>query len=198
MKKENMKIKSLLIAALVTITSIASFAGKDEPRKTGLAVVPVKGSESFKVIYRGETAGKVKLNIYNATGQTILSETINGVEGFICPVNFRGLASGEYTIELVDASGKKSEKINFIKKQSIRHIHVSKLTNDEAKFLLAVANSGDELINVRIYDAQNNLVHTESKQISGDFAQVYKLEAATGSYTFEISDKAGNTRTIRF
>jgi hypothetical protein len=195
-----MKTKSLFFAALVLVSAVASAAGKDEPRRTGMAVVPVKGSEVFKVIYKGESAGKVKLNIYNSNAKLILTETFNGTDGFICPVNFSGLEAGEYTIELVDASGKRAEKISFNTKKSSKHVHVSKLNNEAGKYLLSVVSastSADE-INVKIYDSKNNLVHSETKQVKGDFAQVYKLQNAAGSYTFEVSDNTGKIKTIRF
>lgn len=193
-----MKTKSLFIAAVVVFISAVAFAGKDEPRKTGLAVVPVKGSEIFKVIYKGESFGKVKLNIYNATGTMILSQTMNGVDGFICPVNFTGLTSGEYTIELIDATGKKVEKVVYAPQQNIKRVNVSRIANEENKYILSIANSGSEFINLKIYDSNENLIHEESKTIDGNFAQVYKLTDKSSSHTFQVTDNAGNTKTIKF
>ena len=194
-----MKTKSLFFAALVLVSAVASAAGKDEPRKTGMVVVPVKGSEIFKVIYKGESAGKVKLNIYNASAKLILAETFNGVDGFICPLNFTGLEAGEYTIELIDATGKKSEKVTFNTRKDSKHVHVSKVNNQESRYLLSVVTtSPSEQISVKIYDANNNLVHSETKEVKGNFAQVYKLKDQSGSYTFEVSDKTGKIKTIRF
>lgn len=193
-----MKTNSLFFAALIMVSAVVSAAGKDEPRRTGMAIVPVKGSEVFKVIYKGETAGKVKLNIYNAQSQAILSETFTGTNGFICPLNFKGLQSGEYTIELIDAAGKKVEKVTYEAQKSSNYVHVSKV-GSEGKYLLSVRNAAnDEQINVNIYDERNNLIHSEIKQLNGDFAQVYKLSSASASYTFEVSDSAGNVKTIRF
>ena len=193
-----MKFKSLFIAALIVFSSAVSFAGKDEPRKTGLAVVPVKNSQVFKVIYKGESVGRVKLNIYNAAGALVLTETINGVDGFICPVNFEGLSYGDYTIELIDATGKKTEKVSYQSKRNLKHIHVAKLTSQEGRYLLAIANRGNDEINLKIYDQQNNLVHEETKAIKGDFAQVYKLNETSSSYTFLVTDKDGYTKTVKF
>jgi hypothetical protein len=193
-----MKIKSLFIAVLVVISSATAFAGKDEPRKTGLAIVPVKGNEVFKVVYKGENIGRVKLNVYGSTGSIVFSETIYGVNGFIRPLNFSGLSAGEYTIELIDDSGKRTEKVLYQPKSNITYIHVSKISAEEGKYLVAIANTGNEVVNLNIFDGNNNLVHTESRSISGDFAQVYKLENASSSYTFELTDKTGHTKAIKF
>jgi hypothetical protein len=194
-----MKTKSLLFTALVMISAAVSAVGKDEPRKTGMAIVPVKGSEVYKVIYKGESAGKVRLNIYNAAAQLILTETFNGIDGFICPLNFTGLQAGDYTVEIVDATGKKIEKISYQAKKNTKYIHVSKITNEAGKFLLSVVNAtANEEISVKIFDAKNNLIHTESKEVKGDFAQVYKVSNVSTGYTFEISDKSGNIKTYNF
>jgi hypothetical protein len=111
-QKTIMKTKSLFIAALVVFSSAVAFAGKDEPRKTGLAIVPVK-NEVFKVIFKSESTGRIKLNIYNENGTVVFTDTVYGVDGFIRPLNFSGMRSGNYTIELVDASGKKAEKVSY-------------------------------------------------------------------------------------
>jgi hypothetical protein len=107
-----MKTKSLFFAALAVFSSAVAFAGKDEPRKTGLAVVSVK-SEIFKVIFKSEVTGKIKLNVLNENGMIVFSDTVFGVDGFIRPLNFSGMRSGNYTIELIDASGKKVEKVSY-------------------------------------------------------------------------------------
>ena len=58
----SMKTKSIYLAAFFVMGVIATTLGNDEPRKVGLVVVPVKGSETFRVIYKAENANKVKLN----------------------------------------------------------------------------------------------------------------------------------------
>lgn len=193
-----MKIKSLFIAALVMFSSAVATFGKEESGTAGLAVVPVKGTEVFKVIYRGETAGKVKLSILDKAGVVVFSETINSVKGFIRPLNFGGLTFGEYTIELVDAAGKKVEKVNYIPQVSkIKNVHFAKVGTTEGKYLLAVANEGKEVIYVQIFDSANKLVHEETKEINGDFAQLYSVKSLAPGFTFQITDTTGKVKTIK-
>ncbi len=192
-----MKTKSLYIAALIVMAGAVTAVGKDEPRNAGLAVVPVKGSEVFKVIYKGESATKVKLNIYNSSSQVIFSETVNSNGGFIRPLNFKGLTFGEYTIELTDASGKKSEKVNY---QPVKHesqVHISKLA-EGGKYLLSVAQNDGEIVTVRIFDEANNLIFTDTRSDAGDFAKLYSLKNVVGSVTFEVSNNSGRINTTTF
>lgn len=193
-----MKTKSLYLAALIAIAAVVTAVGKDEPGSQGLAVVPVKGSEVFKIIYKGESSSKVKLNIYNSSSEIVFSETMNGVNGFIRPLNFTGLQFGEYTVELTDASGKKVEKINYQPAKSESNVHVSKLVNEEGKFLVSVAKASSETITVKIFDDANNLLHMNTKQVAGDFAQLYTLKDFAGAVTFEVSDNTGSIKTVRF
>lgn len=193
-----MKTRSLYLAAVIVIAAAITAVGKDEPG-LGMAVVPVKGTEVFKVIYKGGNTNKVKLNVYNSASQIVFSETMNGVDGFIRPLNFAGLQFGEYTIELSDASGKKAEKVSY-KPAAVAapNFHIAKLVSDQGKFLVSVANSSAETITVKIFDDANNLVHVYSKEVAGDFAQLFSVKDVPGGLTFEVSDNAGNYKTIRF
>ena len=192
-----MKTKSLYIAALIVMAGAVTAVGKDEPRNAGLAVVPVKGSEVFKVIYKGETATKVKLNVYNSSSQVIFSETVNSNGGFIRPLNFSGLTFGEYTIELTDASGKKSEKVNYQPAKPESQVHVAKLT-EAGKYLLSVAQNEGDIITVKIFDEASNLIFTDTRSDAGDFAKLYSLKNVVGSVTFEVSNSTGRIKTATF
>jgi hypothetical protein len=197
--KQTMKTKSILLAAFFVMSLVVAAIGKDEPTKAGLAVVSTKGADVFKVIYKSETPSKVKLNLYNAESSIVYSETIESTEGFILPLNFKGLALGEYTLEVVDAAGKRTEKITYGVVTSRDNIRVAKIyASADNKFLVAIQNPASEQVTVRIFDAFNNLVHSEVKQVSGNFAQVYNVKNLKGSFTFEVSDASGNVKTVQF
>ena len=188
-----MKTKSIYFAALFVIGAVVAAVGKEEPSNNKLAVVSVQGSQVVKVIYKAETAGKVKLSVYDAASKVVFTETRNSNEGFILPLNFSGLKSGQYTIELVDAAGTKSEKINY-QPVAIKNVHVAK-TATNGKFVLSMINVNSS-VDVKIYDANNNLVHNSSKEVSGDFAQLFSIKNYSGA-TFEITS-AGETTTFHF
>ena len=193
-----MNTKSLYVAALIVMAGAVTAVGKDEPRNAGLAVVPVKGSEVFRVIYKGESASRVKLNVYNSSSQVIFSETVNSTGGFIRPLNFSGLQFGEYTIELTDASGKKSEKVTYQPEKSKSQVHVSKLADANGRYILSVAQHNGEPITVRIYDEENHLLFSDTRTDASDFAKLYSLKNVDGSVTFEVSNSTGHIKTVTF
>lgn len=192
-----MKTRSIYLAAFLLMSVVATFGG-DEPKKAGVAILPVKGDEIFKVIYKSETAGKVKLNLYNEKSEIIYSEAFGSTQGFILPLNFSKLSFGEYKIEVIDASGTAFEKIVYQPAKQLDNIRVSKLTSAEGKFLVAVSNPANEKVTVRIFDNFNNLLYNEVKSVSGDFAQVFMVKNLNGACTFEVSDNTGRVKTVRF
>ena len=163
-----------------------------------MTIVAGKGSEVFKVIYKGGTSRKVKLNVINSRGRTIHSTSLAGKDGFICPLNFKGLPSGNYTIELIDGQGSHQQEVNYVPVHDRKSIHVSKLLNEKDKFLFTVANAQSETISIKIYDRHQSLLHSESKNLKGDFAQVFRIVHNLDHYTFKISDGAGNVKYFVF
>jgi hypothetical protein len=191
-----MKTISIFIAAFLVI-AVTAF-GSDEPKKSGVAIVPIKGTEVFKVIYKSETAGKVRVNVYDADNDVVYTERFNNTNGFILPLNFSKLGFGEYTVEFIDGSGTHIERIVSLPAVAIGNIRVAKLGAMQDKFLVAVSGSGNDKITVRIFDGRNNLLHNEVKSVAGDFAQVYTVKNLTGPLTFEVSDNNGFLKTVRF
>jgi hypothetical protein len=189
-----MKTRKVLLTALMAVF-VSVLALAKEPVSPTLVVVNQK-SGIFKVIYQNNLSGKVSMRIQNTRGDEVFYESIWSANGFIRPVNFDGMSPGEYTIEVTDANGKQSQKVDYAFESSVTSVRVSKMAT-EGKYLLAVANSGTELINVRIFDGGDNLVHNESITINGDFSLVYNLKQVVGIPTFEVTDKTGNTQVIK-
>jgi hypothetical protein len=186
-----MKAKFMLVAVIAMVASVA-FATEPNAK---VAVVGQKQSGTFKVIYNGE--GKVKMNIMNSEGDVLFTETINTTKGFVRPVNFNGLAFGEYTIEIADASGKQIQKVQYQGGTVAKNVHVAKM-NEEGKYLLAVANKKSEQINVKIFDGENNLVHDQNVVVKGDLGLVYNLKQVSGTPTFEVTDNTGVVKTVKY
>ena len=182
-----MKTRSIVLAALLLVSASGAFATAD-PSNAALAVVSSKGSEVVKVIYKGSN-GKVKLNIYDASSTLVFSESRNVQQGFILPLNFAGLSAGTYTVELVDATGVKTEKLNYQPAKAAANIHVAKLAQD-GKYLLSVANANDT-VTIRVYDKNGNLLHTSNKQSDGSFAQIFTMQNVEGGFSFEVVNAAG-------
>jgi len=190
-----MKTKLMVCALLVAIVTGAAAAA--DPIGPKVVVLSQKQSGIFKVIYEGAKVGRVNLKISDQAGVIVFNESISGVDGFVRPVNFKGMAAGEYTIEVSDASGKQIQKVNYEIEQTVSMVHVAKIAGD-SKYLLAVAKGTEEEINVKIFDGSSNLVHDQNLVVNGNLGLVYNLKDVAGVPTFEVTDKTGKTKVIKY
>jgi hypothetical protein len=189
----SMKTKSILLMAIVLISSVA-FA--DEPSEPKLVVLSQKESGLYKVIYENPRTRKVKMTILNSDGEALYTESIKVADGFILPVNFKGMTPGEYSIEVTDGAAKHVQILNYASTVKAQRIHVAKLTNETNKYLLSVANEGT--INVRILDGASNIIHEQQINVAGAVGLVYNLKGVQGMPTFEVTDAQGAVKSIRY
>jgi hypothetical protein len=196
-----MKTNVLLIAALLMFSASLSAVAKEDPSNEGFAVVPVKGSNVYKVIYKNENASRVKLTVYNSNGQIIFAETMSK-GGFIQPLNLSGLAAGEYTVEINDGASKQSEKIsyNFTPASTPatgKIVHVAKVSKAEEKFVLSIANVNSESFDVKIFDEDDNLIFAETTPVANANAKMYHVKHQKVS-RIEVTDSFGKKSIKRF
>jgi hypothetical protein len=203
-----MKTRNVVMTVTaVIVASTFTFAGNPTSK---VVVVSQNNSEIFKVIYEGTIAGRVTLKVYDNKGKQLLTETTNGLSKFIRPVNFDGMDPGEYSIEITDANGTQSQKVNYrignetavienslVKNESsIKGVHITKL-HGEGKYLMSVTTEGTKKINVRIFDETDNLVHSENVTVNGSTGLVYNLKEVQGQPTFLVIDNVGNKKVIK-
>jgi len=192
--RENMKTKSVLLAVLVS-ASVMAFA--NEPGNFKVGVVNQKESGVFKLFYEGEAKGTVKLNIRDNTGAVVYHETIKNIANFMRPLNFSGMTYGDYTIEVVDNSGKKTQAVNYSPKTpSLGNVRVTK-TEEPGKYLFSLANAGYDEVNIKIYDETSALVHSQTVTVNGNLGLVYNLQKFSGEPTFTVTDKTGTVKVIK-
>ncbi|MBX2963129.1 MAG: hypothetical protein KF687_11505 [Cyclobacteriaceae bacterium] len=74
--------------------------------------VTFDGSDTYTIKYESGVAGKVRVTVYDHKRTVVFTEVIGNASSFSRPYNFSGLATGEYTIEIEDATGKHEQVIN--------------------------------------------------------------------------------------
>jgi hypothetical protein len=190
--------KILTLSASVLICTLVFARGIDGPIKgsSSVAITNVTGSKLYKVYYKSDKPGKVKVSVISENGDAVFNETLKKVDGFLRPYNFDGLTEGKYTIKVEDEYGKTVEKINYKAGRAEKLIQVHKLAG-ENKYLHSISSPKPEDVFIYIFDDKGNLVHNEIQSINGDFAQVYNLTEMK-SFTIEVSDKFGALKTITY
>src|SRR6186713_3356605 len=122
-----MKTRFVVLVVLIS-ASVLAFA--NEPGNFKVAVVNQSELGIFKVIYAGENKGNVDLSILDDAGKVVYQETIKNIENFVRPLNFSGMNYGEYTIEVVDNSGKKVQKVDYAAKIKTNNVRITKTGED--------------------------------------------------------------------
>ncbi|MBI1769421.1 MAG: hypothetical protein HYR67_13720 [Bacteroidetes bacterium] len=188
-----MNIRTFLSAAVLLASSTIVLANSDE---SSIAVIAGKNTNVFKVVYKSASANRVQVTIINSKNEIVFTESFSKTNGFTRPYNFNDLPEGEYTIEVKDNYGKKIEKVNYSLGTVKSIIKITKISNEQAKYVLSVANKGMNVINVSILNAAGEQLLDNAHVVEGDFGVVYNL-VETGSYTFIVSDRSGNSRIIQ-
>ena len=192
-----MKKNSLILVVLIAISGVVKANEIDNPKSsTGMSVM--KQGSTFKVFYKGERPGTVKLKIYNAAHKAVFTETLKNVENFVRPYNFSSLPEGDYTIELINEDIQKIERINYSKGRVEKLANLVRLAGTDGKYMLRVANKSTDEIKVDIYNDSNQLIYSQKESITGDFARIYDLHKVQGHVFFVITDKNGITKTLTY
>jgi hypothetical protein len=193
------KIFSILIALTIVVGAVrANDADPKSPK--GMAVI--KSGSVFKLFYKGEQSGDVKVKIMDSRGDAVFTETIKNIESFVRPYNFSSLSEGEYTIELADHDGKQTQHVSYGSHNNIvlpKLANILHVTGSKQSYMLTVSNkTGADVLQIKIYDAANSLVHSETEEITGDFAKVYNLSKVGKNFSFEVTDSSGSTQFLTY
>jgi len=90
-----------------------------------------------------------------------------------------------------------TKKVNYHLVTLENQIKVAKIGNESSKFVLTVPNAGANKISVTIFNEEGDLLLQEIREAIGDFAIEYNL-VKSGSYTFIVSDKKGNSHIVQY
>ncbi len=186
------KILSLVVALIVI--SCVNASGMERHSPLGMSVI--KNGSVVKVFYRGEQSGKVRVTIYNEDGDAVFMETMRDIVNFMRPYNFSRLPKGDYTIEVNDETGTRTEKITYGTERAGTIAHVTCLDKDQNRYMLSVVNKGYNTLRVNIYDRYNKLLYADVEEVKGNFAKVYDFDHLEGQHVFEVIDGRGNVARL--
>jgi hypothetical protein len=184
----------LSVLVMLMLISSAAFANVGKPGSAGIAIVR-KGS-TFNVFYKNDKVSDVRVSIRDAKHDVVFTEVLKKVDGFLRPYNFSALSEGNYTIEVSDESGSQVETVSYRNGKVERLMSLVRIAGENEKFLLSVPNKGDDVLNVKIFDAKSNLLYEANEEIHSDFAKVYNFAKLKQNVVLEITDKHGAKRIL--
>jgi hypothetical protein len=194
-------MKKYLLSLIAFVVLMSAVNAKDgEKSKSSAGVAIMKNGTVFKLFYKAETKGTVRIAIYNEKNDKLYSETLRHISNFMRPYNFSTLKEGEYTIEVTDESGKVLKKVSYINKPSPsrdgKQIYLKSLPGNSDKYVLSVNSKSKDVLSIRIYDNLNQILYNSKEAISGDFSRIYRVKNKQGKVTFQVIDQEGNVKTF--
>ena len=190
-------MKKIAMLSFAVLFSTLMFAGIP-PKEVSLVSIKKSDNGTFNLVYKTEKATNVSVSIVNEDGKTIFTEVLKNTEGFMRPYNFSGLREGIYTIEIADEFSEYTELVDFRSLNIEKAINIRKIAGVDSKYLLTASGSGKEEITVNIYNALDELIHTEVASTDGNFGQVYNLSKVNEPVKFEITTQFGAVKTVKY
>jgi hypothetical protein len=189
--------KLLTIAGVLFSTVMFATGTADEPTSLSGATVIQTTRATFKLIYKSEALSDVKISIFNADTRLVFSEKVRNTMGFARPYSFENLRAGDFTVVIEDANGTTVKTISTKGANSNKLVNVLKLKSAESKYLLTIGGRGHDALTLNVYDG-SRLVHTEVKEVTGDYAQVYNLSQVKGIPSFEVVHQDGTSEILEY
>lgn len=183
-----MKTKFIASVMVMLLTSASLFAANTAAT---VELLNQRGSSIYKVVCKTAGTGKAILKVYGTTG-VLLSETISFTNGFSMPLDFKGLTSGEYTVEVMGKGIKFRQTIalNVNNKKPVAYALVRKQLNK--KELLTISTPIPSEFNIRIFDKWGNEVFNQVQPVSDSYGVVLNVSNLGSGYivqVLEMNDK---------
>lgn len=185
------------ILVLVVMACFIGHVNASVDPKSPVGMSVVKSGDVCKLYYRGEEgAEKVEVTIYNEDGGLVFREVMRNIDNFMRPYDFSMLPEGQYTIALNDGERTRVEKVAHFKPvKNHRVVNLVRVNKGENKYMLGVHTEGSDILTIRIFDENRNLLFTSTESVNGDVAKCFNLKGVKGRHFFEVSDQQG--RVIR-
>jgi hypothetical protein len=191
------KIVLLFVGVLVSSLTFARTGDVDTKRISAFAVVKKAGS-SYKLIYRSPEILDVTITILNEKNVQVFKETVKKSSGFIRPYNLENLPAGSYTFEINRENFKGTE---LVKEESAdsesETLKLSALIKiQDGQYLLTAPSKEKEKLSIKISTENGDMLYNESVMTKGAFVQLYSIKNPSGTFSFEIEDGHGHTKTF--
>jgi hypothetical protein len=186
-----MKTKFITSVMAMIFASASLFAA--DPAAT-FELVNQKGSSIYKVVYKAPGSGKVFLKISGTDG-LVLSETLSFTNGFTLPIDFKGMAEGEYIVEVVGKGTNFKQTVTLKSNKPVAYVRLSEQPNK--KKLLTITSEVPSDFTIRVFDKWNNEVFTKVESVNTSYGVLLNVSGLASGYSIEVTETIGNVKVIR-
>jgi hypothetical protein len=186
-----MKTKFISSVMAIVLTSASLFAA--DPAAT-VELLNQKGSSVYKVVYKAPGNGSALLKISNKDG-LVLSERFTFTNGFTLPVDFKGMANGEYTVEVLSKGFQFKQTVAYSNVMPVAYVRVTEQPGQKKLLTITSPKTADFII--RVFDSANNELFSTTETITNGYASLFNTAKVSGDCHIEVTAQAGNVAVVR-
>jgi len=183
----------MMLSAMVTVS---------EANTPSTLEVTMKSSSSFNVSYKGPGNRTVQITITDGQGKTLASRMVKNTQQFNLPVSLKDATPGKYYVIANDGTEKIVKEVWTSKTttsfQNARKLYSHVADLGGGKYLLTMRSFvSEQPVKIRIYDASNRLVQSETASVNGEKAMVFNTKKVKGAVSFVVSDPTGRSEIVQ-
>jgi CxxC motif-containing protein len=188
--------KTLSIFLGLTLVSSVVFAKKVKPLASSEFAV-VKSGEVIRVHYKPAETTNVRVVIYNSRHQEVYAESFKKNNGFIRPYNLSNLPDDEFTVEIVDESGRQVKNVTRVAEKTSVLVNILPIHGTK-KYVVMLADKDVNQVTVQVGDAFGDVVFEQTVPTQGNFARVFDLAKLKNAKYISVKSEEGIRKQIDF
>lgn len=186
-----MKTKFITSVMAIVFASASLFAADSAAT---VELVNQKGSSIYKVVYKALGTGKAVLKISGIDG-LVFSEIVTYTNGFAYPIDFKNMAEGKYTVEVLSKGTKFKQTVDVKSNKPVAYVRVTEQPNK--KELLTITSEVPSDFTIRVFDKWHNEVFTKVEPVNERYGVVFNVSNLENGYSIEVTEASGNVTVIR-
>jgi hypothetical protein len=193
-KENDMKRIFATFGLLIMISSVVLAGGTENPSTTSNTAI-VRTTDGVRVFYKSEKVAKVKVTIYNQSGERVFFEEVKSRLGFSRPYNLTNMPQGDYRVVLEDENGTSEKIISNVKESAKVMAAVINARKEYNRCLVTLYSNRESEVTVRLLDTNANELAVENYTVSGQSSKLFNLANFKGAVSVEVSDANGIIKT---
>lgn len=178
--KTSRMILSILLLLGSTLVNALPDGNKLQPVENEKVVINTTEQGLYNLVYKTANSGDYKVNIYNKDGKLVLKENFKSEKSFSKVYNFRNMAYGTYTMEIINSSTEKVIREIIHESSHKLKVDISSL-KEEGKLHLVVKGVNSKPVTVILLDAFDRPLFNEVINEKTDFQKFYNVTKLSSS-----------------
>lgn len=190
-------MKKVMIAMLLMVASCQGFAKADKSDKADVAKLEIiTSTKTARLVYVAGENRDVRVTIYDAAGNALMTDRIKGQQAFVRPYNFSKMEGKAYKMEITDGVSTYTRTLSFnadqTTAQNVTFKAFANPTDSEHVFRLKVYRENANPLKVQVLDANGEVMYNEVVNVEGSFTKDFQILAPATS--LKLSD--GTTQEV--